>query len=342
MSKPKTRQGYKKVKIRDIVLELPPFLIIYDDTIKLVPTESERRDYPDGIPPQWWDNIWRLVIVEAIEGTWLSKITSWYLDAPLAAYDHETIGLLHGPAADWLSSHVVDGAVGDKANFPNLYKKGNVPAGYDNWDFDPDKIYPGQRFYMLIEPKIQIVSFSEPLEIVARPRSFWDGVWAGVGESHSGDLFVIGAHSATVKFFKLTDPWEEARYAWVEISGFKFGPGLGGSAGLAFFLAHGIESPHEFDRPMGGWDFDIALTVKLSGALKGLKGIGKIVDTLEKYKKLRWGAEQLIKNRGALKPGIYSVPIAGPGMHLWLGFKFGEAELISAGREQRMRYGKRR
>ena len=33
----------------------------------------------------------------------------------------------------------------------------------------------------------------------------------------------------------------------------------------------------------GGWDFDLALVAKLSGFFKGVKGLGKAVDTIEKY-----------------------------------------------------------
>jgi hypothetical protein len=277
-----------------------------------------------------------LVVVEAIKGTWLSKITDWYLQRPLAAYNQEVIGLLHQPAAEWLSKHAIKDAVGDVANLPNFYKKGEVPAGYDPWDFDPDKIYPGQRFYLLIEPRTEVISFEdgEPIIIAAHRKPLLKDVWAGLGESHSGDLFIVGAHSSTVKFYNLSDDWENARYAWVEISGYKFGPGLGASASVALFIGNGISEARNFDMPSGGWDFDLALGTQLKNVVKTLKNLKKVINTLEEYKKLRYAVEQVYKNRGALsgKRGIYALPIAGPGLHVWLGFKFGEAKLISAGR----------
>ena len=71
----------------------------------------------------------------------------------------------------------------------------------------------------------------------------------------------------------------------------------------------------------GEWDFDIALATKLSDFLKGVKGLGKVIDTVEKYKKIRYLAEQAIKNAGIAKPGIYNIPIpfAGGGICLWGG-----------------------
>ncbi len=83
----------------------------------------------------------------------------------------------------------------------------------------------------------------------------------------------------------------------------------------------------------GGWDFDVALISKLSDFLKGIKGLGKIIDTKEKYKKMSDLTENVIKNAGISEPGIYTLPIpfTGYGAHLWGGFKFGDVSVFTTG-----------
>ena len=158
-------------------------------------------------------------------------------------------------------------------------------------------------------------------------------VWAGLAKSHSGDLFVIGAHDLTGKVYNLGDEIPNIKNAWININGWKFGPGLGGSIGAVFIIAHGYETAGEMNGVSGGWDFDVAIGAKLGDFLKGVKGLGKAVDTIQKYKKLRYLTENAIKNLGITKPGVYTIPIpvAGAGLHVWGGYKFGDVTVPGTG-----------
>lgn len=159
-------------------------------------------------------------------------------------------------------------------------------------------------------------------------------VWAGVAKAHSGDLFVVGAHDLTGMVYNLGDSAPDMRNAVLNINGFKFGPGLGGSIGAVFVLAHGYSSAQDMNGVAGDWDFDLSIGAKLADILKGIRGIGTAVDTLQKYKKMRYVAENAIKNRNLAQRGVYTLPIplAGVGLHAWAGFKFGDVSVLRTGR----------
>ena len=81
-------------------------------------------------------------------------------------------------------------------------------------------------------------------------------------------------------------------------------------------------------------DFDLALIGQLSSVLKGLRGVGKVVETMEKYKKLSDAAQELVKNKAFIKKGVYTIPIplAGGGVHVWVGRKYAETILVGSGK----------
>ena len=180
-----------------------------------------------------------------------------------------------------------------------------------------------------------------PMRAIEMPPSIVEGkvpsklrtVWAGLAKSHSGDFFIIGAHDLTGKIFNLGDEVPDIKNAWININGWKLGPGLGGSVGVVFVIAHGYERASEMNGVSGGWDFDVSIGAKLGDFLKGAKGLGKAVDTINKYKKLRYLTENAIKNIGITKRGVYTIPIpfAGGGVHLWGGYKFGDVTVPSVG-----------
>ena len=159
-------------------------------------------------------------------------------------------------------------------------------------------------------------------------------VWAGIAKAHSGDLFIAGAHDLTGVIYNLGDALPDVRNAVININGYKLGPGLGGSISAVFVIAHGYGTADEMRGKIGGWDFDIAIAAKLDSILKGIRGIGKAVDTIQKYKKMRYLTENAIKNLGISERGIYSIPIplAGVGLHLWGGYKTGTVSIFSKGK----------
>jgi len=313
-----------------------PFKDVFNGIVYLQPQPGDIGSDAEPSQYTWQNRHFSLRIVEAIRGTWLSKITSWIYDQPLKAYDPTVIFILTEEHAEWFARH----ASVHQTPMLNYYQRGDIPSGYDEWVFDPDKIYPGQRFFLL-EP-IESIHYEPP---TPKPKkqtypSFWDGVWVGLGEGHSGDFFVIGAHDMNSILYNIGDGYhgKTIRNVKIHIHGYKFGPGLGGSVSAVLVMAWGYDRASEINGVTGGWDFDIALVSKLSSWLKSLgsiKNLDKMIEAYEEFKKLRWAAEQVVKNRGVMKPGVYTIPIpaAGAGAHLWGGYKFGDVEVISTGTE---------
>lgn len=161
-------------------------------------------------------------------------------------------------------------------------------------------------------------------------------VWAGIAKAHSGDLFVIGAHDLTGMVYNLGDGVPDVRNATLNINGFKFGAGLGGSVSAVFVLCYGYNSADAMNGLTDGRDFDLALGPKLSGYLKSIGGVDDILDTVQKYRKSRYVAENLMKNREIVsgESGIITLPIpaAGVGLHAWVGYKFGEVSIMRTGK----------
>lgn len=185
-------------------------------------------------------------------------------------------------------------------------------------------------------PLARVVKTPPATRVTPKLPSPWNKFWAGVGKAHSGDLFVIGAHDLTAKVYNLGDSFDspsKAKNAIINVNGWKFGAGLGGDIAAVFVIAHGFEQAGEMKGVDGGWDFDIAIAWKLGDFLKGVRGLGRAVDTFEKYKKLRYLTENAVKNLGITKEGIYTIPIPGGGwgMHLWGGYKFGDVTVVSTG-----------
>jgi hypothetical protein len=193
-----------------------------------------------------------------------------------------------------------------------------------NWTFSSDA-YPG-----FIHIPDQIINIPRLVK-----HSALENVWAGIAKSHSGDLAVVGAHDLTGKIYCLGDELPDIRNGILNINGYKFGVGLGASIGAVLVVAYGYSSLSDMNGEVtGAYDFDLSLGAKLADFIKGLKGLGKVIDTIQKYKKLRYLVEVGIKNRGVTGPGIFAIPIplAGVGLHVWVGFKFGDISIFRSGK----------
>lgn len=172
-----------------------------------------------------------------------------------------------------------------------------------------------------------------PPAIQGKVPSKLKGVWAGLAKSHSGDLFIVGAHDLTGKVYNLGDELPNVRNAVININGFKFGLGLGASISAVFVIAYGYADAREMIDVDGKWDFDLALGTKLADFLREVSYVGKAIDTMEKFKKTHYLVENAIKNYGITKPGVYNfpIPLAGAGLHAWFGYEFGDISLFSTG-----------
>ena len=161
-----------------------------------------------------------------------------------------------------------------------------------------------------------------------------NNVWAGIAKAHSGDLFVGGAHDLTGMVYNLGDSIPDVRNAVLNINGSKIGLGLGGSVSAVFVLCHGYNSAEAMNGSKNTFDFDLALGPKLSSAIKSLRYFDAAVDTVQKYKKTRYIAENLLKNKDFAEGGIFHIPIpfAGAGLHAWIGYKFGDVSVMRTGK----------
>lgn len=159
-------------------------------------------------------------------------------------------------------------------------------------------------------------------------------IWAGIAKGHSGDLIIVGAHDITGKIYNLGDELPDVRNAVININGYKFGIGLGGSIGAVFVIAHGYANAGEINGVSGSWDFDLSIGAKLGDFFKGVWGLGKVVDTIQKYKKMRYLTQNAIKKCNITDRGVYAIPIplAGVGLHVWGGFRFGNITIFRSGK----------
>ena len=189
------------------------------------------------------------------------------------------------------------------------------------------------------------------VETISCPTFDPKKAWIGPGHVVSGDLMIAGAYYWRGRVYNLEDitrmldedPSVVTRgIRWVELEseGKKIGPGLGGSGGIMVVYAYGYEDAKDFHvihapdlLSLKGWDWDLATGGPLGSALKGVRGIGRIVKTMDEFKKLAWTGQQLVKNFGALasKKGVYTFPI-NLGLHIWIGKKTGVTRSVGSGR----------
>lgn len=232
-----------------------------------------------------------------------------------------------------------------QCNFPGAAEHGKIVPEIVNWYLRHHRGFgcpetadrKNRRFKGGERVAIPFAGSVEVGEPIIRKRLKPSDVWIGIGEAHSGDLVALGYFNWNARIYRLGAN-DEGDVEWATLSshGYKLGGGLGGSGGLVVVLAHGVESVHRFASAFawGDMDFDLALIGQLGSVLKGLKGVGKIIKTMEKYKKLSYTAQELVKNKAFLKKGVYTIPIplAGAGVHVWVGRKYAETMVVGSGR----------
>jgi len=199
-----------------------------------------------------------------------------------------------------------------------------------NWRFSSDA-KPG-IIYIPIR-RIRLPPITLDFRVTPKNNNVLKDIWIGVGKQHSGDLFIVGAHDFTAKIYNLGDETNNIRNAWININGWKFGLGLGGSIGAVLVIAYKYSSASEMNGVNGAWDFEISIGGKFGDFLKSLKGIGKVASSIDDFKKIFYIVQNSIKNRSFPNQGIYTIPIpfAGGGMHLWGGYAFGDVKILSSG-----------
>jgi len=348
--------------VNTIVLDTPYKVICDIKDVRFLRREG------DALP--WGDEFWRtkfqVVVVEAKRGCWLSKITKEYFGDYLSAYDANKIYLYHKALAEFFECRAV---VGDEKepNFPrNLYKKGNVPSSYDEWAFNPDFIYPGQRFILLkptayAEPT-QIIDFKKP-SVIEGNVSWHHSTWFGLSIGQTADVGVVGKHWNVAYLYNLADilayykdaiEMEDMRNVLLEMGGWQFSGGWGSSVGLCGALAYGFPKGTDMKKySPEGWDWDFSLGFGISSLVKSIKSSLKIaggLKTLKIFKTLtkvitketakemaKDATKELVKDRintGIIKPlskqGIFllPVPFTSVGLHVSISYKYDKVELL--------------
>jgi hypothetical protein len=253
-----------------------------------------------------------------------------------------------GPNEGWITlqeKYGVPAARIIQFNFPGAAEQGKIVPEIVNWylhhhrgfgcpetrDGKNRRFKGGERVAI---PFLGSVELGEP---VIRERLRPSDVWIGIGEAHSGDLVALGYFNWNARIYRLGAN-EEGDVEWATLTshGCKLGGGLGGSGGLVVVFAHGVDSLNGFRSAFawGDMDFDLALIGQLSSVLKGLRGISKVIETMDKYKKLSYTAEEILKNKAFVKKGVYTIPIplAGVGVHVWVGRKYAETMVVGSGK----------
>lgn len=315
-----------------------PFKDIFNEPIFLVaPGENNEESIVFG-------KTYDLRIIEALVGTWLGRVAYYIFGNEEEAYNEAAIALIDKTIAKTLQKRVIIGE-GEKPNFPDVYQKGDVPAGYDEDNFNPNEIYPGQRF-MIIRPIGEII-FEEGMVITVE-SSFLDKLWVGATWGWSADLGPIGAHTtlpgAICNLGDLKRFGQLRRFAGLSIHGWKLGFGLGASTGAAISIFCNYDDITQINKYEAGWDFDIAFGGSIvKGALKGITRLFPLIKSLKgvemfesidsnKVKLIEHWVQAIIKNLKGAWPfkGQFNITIplpgTGPGLHFWVGKKVSQIE----------------
>lgn len=310
-----------------------PFKDVFHDPVRLLARNANEAQQAI------FGHVYELRVVEALVGMWLSRVTYYVLGSAAAAYDGAFVALVDRALADGLRQHAATGGSGTP-NFPDVYQAGEVPPGYDSTQFDPDQIYPGQRFAIL-RPAEEIV-FDEGTTVTGFSPSVWDGVWvAAIWGAQAEILF--GAHDAYGPVLNVGDIvryGELRRFGGICAHGWDVGLGVGASSGATVLIYVNYPSLESLNETTDdGWDWDVAVGAKvpkgaskyakvLFEAIRSLKHMQKFEKTGKKGEVIKTAVETLIKNlKGGLPSGgqklLISIPVpfTGPGLNLWVGKK---------------------
>jgi len=164
------------------------------------------------------------------------------------------------------------------------------------------------------------------------PKPAPSGVWFGIGVQGGGHLAVGGKDTVEAWMFSLES--YKNRFL-MNIDGYRIGPGLGGSIGIAIVVGTGGPSPGKFNGvQVSGFDFQANLGGRWGDLAKGAKGLnavrrfasaGKIIDKTisfaewEKTRDLVWNAikvGQIDSKSGKPEMNVIAIPGAGTGAEI--------------------------
>jgi hypothetical protein len=174
---------------------------------------------------------------------------------------------------------------------------------------------------------------------VSKKRS---GIWFGLGGQEGGHMFVIGKDTVEACLYSAESFYDRM---WLNIDGWRFGPGLGASIGVAFAVATGVHTQKDLDGfQVSGVDFqgnlggrwgDIAKFAKELDAVKKIASGAKIIDkTLsvaewEKTRDIIWNAYKATSINSNVGLNVFGIPGAGVGLELSAYWGFGTVSIQS-------------
>jgi hypothetical protein len=169
------------------------------------------------------------------------------------------------------------------------------------------------------------------------------GIWFGFGAQGGGHLAVVGKDTVEALLFSL-ESYQDRFF--MNIDGYRVGPGLGGSIGVVFVVATGGRTPSVFQHlKVSGGDFQANMGGRWGDLAKGLKQLkmiskfanaGRYIDkaiSVAEWEKIR----DLIYN--AIKAGsinghsatpevnVMGIPGAGVGVEISLYYGWGEVQV---------------
>jgi hypothetical protein len=202
-----------------------------------------------------------------------------------------------------------------------------------NWmfssDADPGIIYiPNKDWKRPVPPP----HHDDP---AAKPEP--SGVWFGFGGQTGGHLALGGKDTVEACLYSLET--YQNRF-WINIDGWRIGPGLGASVGVVFIVATGVLRPSDLANfSVGGVDFQANMAGRWGDLLKGAKEInmvrkfakgGMVLDKtigVAKWEKLRDIINGIRKTGGAYfgrkEKSLTVVPIPGAGVGLEVSLFYG-------------------
>jgi hypothetical protein len=215
-----------------------------------------------------------------------------------------------------------------------------------NWmftsDASPGLIYLPPRGGPTPPPVVTPIPEPEPTPDAKLERS---GIWFGIGGQTGGHLAIVGKDTVEAVLYSM-ETYKD-RF-WLNVDGYRIGPGLGGSVGVVVVVATGGKHPGSFNGvKVTGVDFQANLGGKWGDLAKGLKGLnavskfakaGKIIDKTisiaewEKVRDLIWNAIKAgAINVNSDKPevNVMAIPGAGVGLELSVFYGFGTVQVHS-------------
>ena len=187
--------------------------------------------------------------------------------------DWESVARAHGISAHHLIYFNCGTTDPPQVNWYLHHKVGCVRPTHDgkNWMFTTENppliIYlPPKDWKRPVFPHTDI-GFPEQKPVPS-------GIWFGFGGQTGGHLAIAGKDTVEACLYSLET--YQNRF-WMNIDGWRVGPGLGASIGVIFVIATGVRTPHDLmNFKVSGGDFQFNMGGKWGDVAKGAKELNMV------------------------------------------------------------------